>query len=52
MTDKPPPDRRQRRLAFLEELAEARALLRRVSPRRAKRLRMHALLVQRTYRPG
>ncbi|HEY7486621.1 MAG TPA: hypothetical protein VH912_19320 [Streptosporangiaceae bacterium] len=43
-------DRLRRRAIFLRELAEAKELRRRVTPRRARRERIRALLRQRTFR--
>jgi hypothetical protein len=42
--------RRRRRAQFLRELAEARALLDRVQPRRAKAARLRHALRMRTFR--
>lgn len=43
-------DRRKRRAAFLRDLAEAKQLRDRVSPRRARAERLRAALRQATYR--
>jgi hypothetical protein len=43
-------DRLRRRAAFLADLAEAKALRARVSPRRARRQRAHELHRMLTYR--
>lgn len=43
-------DRRRRRAAFLSEMAEAKALRDRVSPRRARRARANQLHRMLTYR--
>jgi len=42
--------RQRRRAQFLRELADARALRARVTPRRSRRARIHAHLRMRTYR--
>lgn len=43
-------DRRRRRALFLRDLAEARELRKRVTPRRSRRERLHAALRMRTFR--
>ena len=43
-------DRLRRRAVFLRELAEARELRKRVSPRRSRRERLRATLRMRTFR--
>jgi hypothetical protein len=43
-------DRLNRRAIFLRELAEARELRRRVTPRRSRRAAIHAALRMRTFR--
>ncbi|GAB3668582.1 hypothetical protein GCM10027589_35190 [Actinocorallia lasiicapitis] len=43
-------ERLHRRAAFLRELAEAKALRRRVAPRKARRAQIHATLRSRTFR--
>ena len=43
-------DRLRRRAIFLRELAEARELRRRVTPRRARRARIRAMLRMRSFR--
>jgi hypothetical protein len=43
-------DRLRRRAVFLRELAEARELRKRVSPRRSRRERIRAALRMRTFR--
>jgi hypothetical protein len=43
-------DRLQRRAVFLRELAEARELRKRVTPRRSRRARIRAMLRMRSFR--
>lgn len=43
-------ERLRRRAAFLRDLAEARELRRRVTPRRSRRAEIHATLRRRTFR--
>jgi hypothetical protein len=45
-----PRDRLRRRAAFLRELAEGRELRKRVTPRRARRARIRAMLRMRSFR--
>jgi hypothetical protein len=47
---KPDRERLRRRDAFLRDLEEARALRERVTPRRARRARVHQLQRMLTYR--
>ena len=49
-TDDVARERLRRRAAFLSEMAEAKALLQRVSPRRARRARANQLHRMLTYR--
>jgi hypothetical protein len=50
MSEEEARDRLRRRAAFLRELAEARELRRRVTPRRSRRERIRATLRMRTFR--
>ena len=48
--DPPERDRRRRRAAFLNDLAEAKALRERVAPRRSRRAKANQLHRMLTYR--
>jgi hypothetical protein len=50
LTEPETRDRLRRRAIFLRELAEARELRRRVTPRRARRARIRAMLRMRSFR--
>jgi hypothetical protein len=50
LTEQEARDRLRRRAIFLRELAEARELRRRVTPRRARRARIRAMLRMRSFR--
>jgi hypothetical protein len=50
LTEEEARERLRRRAIFLRELAEARELRRRVTPRRARRARIRAMLRMRTFR--
>jgi len=50
LTEQETRDRLRRRAIFLRELAEARELRKRVTPRRARRDRIRAMLRMRSFR--
>lgn len=52
MSDEEVRERLRRRAVFLRELAEARELRKRVTPRRSRRERIRATLRMRTFRIG